>query len=300
MVGLLLSQSETALTFPCQQESLVGILHCPEKVSTVGVVIVVGGPQYRVGSHRQFVHLARALAQSGIAVFRFDCRGMGDSEGEFPSFDAIDADIESAIDAFMQQVPALQKVVIWGLCDGASAACFYAPNDTRVKGLVLVNPWVRTEQGAANAYIKHYYLSRILSGAFWRKVFAGKFDVTASFKSLKNLLVQSAGKPQTRVAKSNESASTKDVVSQASTLSLPDRVFEGLKQFEGQVLLIISSRDLTAAEFVDAANQVRARRRLLGSKRFSRTEIIDADHTFSKQSWKNEVAEKTLQWLKTL
>ena len=52
--------SETALTFPCQQQSLVGILHNPEQVSTVGVVIVVGGPQYRVGSHRQFTQLARA------------------------------------------------------------------------------------------------------------------------------------------------------------------------------------------------------------------------------------------------
>ena len=46
-----------------------------------GVLIVTGGPQYRAGSHRQFVLLARFLAARGMAVLRFDYRGMGDSEG---------------------------------------------------------------------------------------------------------------------------------------------------------------------------------------------------------------------------
>jgi len=47
-----------------------------------GVLIVVGGPQYRVGSHRQFVMLARFLADHGVPCMRFDYRGMGDVSGE--------------------------------------------------------------------------------------------------------------------------------------------------------------------------------------------------------------------------
>jgi hypothetical protein len=35
--------------------------------------------------------------------------------------------------------------VIWGLCDGASAAMFYAEQDRRVSGLVLLNQ-ARSEQ----------------------------------------------------------------------------------------------------------------------------------------------------------
>ncbi|MEO6566032.1 MAG: alpha/beta fold hydrolase, partial [Casimicrobiaceae bacterium] len=81
-------------------------------------MIVVGGPQYRVGSHRQFALLARALARVGIPALRFDYRGMGDSEGDRRSFDEIDADIAAAIDTLCREAH-LARVVLWGLCDGA-------------------------------------------------------------------------------------------------------------------------------------------------------------------------------------
>ena len=57
---------EIPLAFPCQQDSLIGILHRPERPRRTGVVIVVGGPQYRVGSHRQFTLLARYLAEQRL------------------------------------------------------------------------------------------------------------------------------------------------------------------------------------------------------------------------------------------
>lgn len=70
------------LTFDCGGATLVGILEIPQRPARVGVVVVVGGPQYRVGSHRQFVLFGRALAHAGYPVLRFDCTGMGDSGGE--------------------------------------------------------------------------------------------------------------------------------------------------------------------------------------------------------------------------
>ena len=48
---------------------------------------MVGGPQYRVGSHRQFTLMARAFAAAGYPVLRFDYRGIGDSEGESRGFE---------------------------------------------------------------------------------------------------------------------------------------------------------------------------------------------------------------------
>jgi hypothetical protein len=56
---------EEALAIPCGAERLVGILAKPSVCGDTGVVIVVGGPQYRAGSHRQFVLLARTLAAAG-------------------------------------------------------------------------------------------------------------------------------------------------------------------------------------------------------------------------------------------
>jgi pimeloyl-ACP methyl ester carboxylesterase len=79
------STAEQAFSFSVEGDTLLGILHAPAIVRSgttgTGVVIVVGGPQYRGGSHRQFVQLARRLAHEGHAVLRFDVRGMGDSSG---------------------------------------------------------------------------------------------------------------------------------------------------------------------------------------------------------------------------
>ena len=136
--------SEQPLVFQSTGDTLYGLLHNPEcnEVNT-GVVILVGGPQYRVGSHRQFVELARGLASAGIPVFRFDFTGMGDSTGRFPGFENINGDIRLAIDTFVENIPQLQRIILWGLCDAATAACFYAVQDERVIGLCLANPWVR-------------------------------------------------------------------------------------------------------------------------------------------------------------
>jgi hypothetical protein len=65
--------NEHAVVFPCEEDALLGIVHAPDQAGTTGVVIIVaGGPQYRVGAHRQFVVLGRELARQGIPVLRFD------------------------------------------------------------------------------------------------------------------------------------------------------------------------------------------------------------------------------------
>ena len=64
--------TEEVLNFECAGEQLWGVLHRPEQPKTRAVLVVVGGPQTRVGSHRQFVLLARALADNGFACLRFE------------------------------------------------------------------------------------------------------------------------------------------------------------------------------------------------------------------------------------
>ncbi|RME66758.1 MAG: hydrolase 1, exosortase A system-associated, partial [Alphaproteobacteria bacterium] len=52
---------EQPLCFRAADAHLLGVLHRPDGAppSSVGLLILVGGPQYRVGAHRQYVHLAR-------------------------------------------------------------------------------------------------------------------------------------------------------------------------------------------------------------------------------------------------
>ncbi|HWI15468.1 MAG TPA: hydrolase 1, exosortase A system-associated, partial [Burkholderiales bacterium] len=176
--------SEHATTVTCEGRTLVGVLTAPADGGARGVLIVVGGPQYRAGSHRQFVLLARRLAHDGIPAMRFDCRGMGDSEGEPRHFDAIDEDIAAALDAFMQAHSGLREVVLWALCDAVPACARVAHHDARVRGLVLLNPWVQSAAGEAKTYLRHYYLKRLLERALWRKVLHGELNVGRSARSL--------------------------------------------------------------------------------------------------------------------
>jgi len=292
-----MSVNELPFVFSCQSKQMIAIIHQPEASSTIGVLIVVGGSQYRVGSHRQFVLLARKLADNGIPVMRFDYRGMGDSQGITRSFLEVDEDIKSAIDNFYKQTPGLKDIVIWGLCDAASASSFYAYRDERVKGLVLLNPWVFTEQGAAKTYFKYYYLQHLFHSELWRKIFSLQFDYRQSFSSL-ILLFSNLFKSNRNPTCLNQYKETSLV---NSGLPLPERVLECLHQFEYPILFILSGRDLTANEFRETVKKVNNKhQRLFEKSDVSKVELMDADHTFSSQKLREEVEQLTLNWVKQL
>lgn len=299
---------EEPLLFDCQDDVLSGVLHLGDTGSDSGVLIIVGGPQYRAGSHRQFVHLSRALAAQGIPVMRFDYRGMGDSSGELLGFEHIQTDIRCAIDTFINKQPALKKVVLWGLCDAATASGFYAAGDERVAGLVLLNPWVRSEGGEAKAFLKHYYLQRLMSKQFWQKVIKGEFNLKGSITSLVSKVRQLAAKsePQPVNSSTSQSANAAEIkVNKAAdntpaAVNLAEKLQASLKAYHGPVLLIISGNDLTAAEFDDAVSASKSFRQLLTQKRFSRVDLKSADHTFSRRKWRDEVAVWTVKWVQKL
>jgi exosortase A-associated hydrolase 1 len=274
---------ERALAFCCGGDTLVGIVSVPAEPCTRGVLIVVGGPQYRVGSHRQFALLARHLAAQGIAAMRFDVRGMGDSGGDERDFEGIQDDIRAALDAFAAAVPGMRDIVLWGLCDGASAAALYAPGDARVRGLVLLNPWVRTDDGVARTTLKHHYRDRLRDPAFWRKLARGQFDYVGSVKSMLGLVRAAFG------ARSRQQDS--------ATTSLPERMRRSLHAFGGRTLLVIGGADLTGREFCDVAGSTPAWKRLSSAPHVAWRRLEEADHTFSRRAWRDQVAAWTAEWV---
>jgi exosortase A-associated hydrolase 1 len=301
---------EQALAFACGADTLPAIVTLPHGPGTRGVLVVVGGPQYRAGSHRQFTLLARSLAAQGIPVMRFDARGMGDGEGRQRSFEDIGADLRAAADCFMRAVPGLRDIVLWGLCDGAAAAVLYAGGDARISGLVLLNPWARDEAGLAKTMLKHYYLRRLADPALWRKVIRGRFNVRASAASLAAHVgkalrrapapaaaAQPAPPPPAGVATVADTAATAPAVQ--AQLPLGPRLYAGLQRFEGRVLVVISPGDLTAMEFLELAGSTKAWRKLMRSRHIMRRDLPGADHTFSSRAWRDQVAEWTGQWLRT-
>jgi exosortase A-associated hydrolase 1 len=287
---------ERALRFPCAGDWLYGVLSLPSASAsasaapaTRGVVIVVGGPQVRTGSHRQFTLLARSLAQAGFPVLRFDYRGMGDSEGEARDFEKVGDDLRAALDCFCAEVPGMREVVLWGLCDGAAAAAMYAPQDARVAGLALLNPWVRTEQGAAKATLKHYYRARLLEPAFWKKIASGRFDAAQAARSLA---------ASVRSAFGGAAGARGGVGDGAPAASLPDRMHAALNGFGGKTLVMLSGADLTAQEFAGLASGSRDWQRLLNGPAVTRHTLEGADHTCSRREWHEQVVGWTAGWLR--
>jgi uncharacterized protein len=281
-----LNFSDQPVVMSCAGETLLGVISQPKEPATLGLVMVVGGPQYRVGSHRQFVLLARCLASAGFPVLRFDHRGMGDSSGERMPFDGIEEDIGVALDTLQRQCPSVQRVVLWGLCDGASAALLYSGqrHDARLAGLCLLNPWVRSEATLARTHIKHYYTSRLLEGAFWRQLWRGEYEWRASLSSLWQNL---------RALRSESAPPVPES-------SFQQRMALALHHFPGQVLLLLSARDYTAKEFLECAQSDPAWRGLLQCPTLRRVDVADADHTFSRAIWRAAAEQSVLDWMRRL
>ena len=287
--------NETAMRFECNGDPLVGILHRPENKARRGVLIAVaGGPQYRVGGHRQLVLWARRMAQEGYAVFRFDYRGWGDSHGEFHDFDLVDDDIRAAMERFKSEVPELEEIVLWGECNAASAILFYAYRDPRVKGLVLLNPWVRTVEGQAKAILKHYYLKRLMEPSLWKKVFSGRFNPFISLGSALKLIGQS------RIQSSAGKEATVDSLGAElpRDLTLPDRMLAGLSRFNGPIMLVLSVRDLIAREFDECVRESPGWQAQFKTQSITRHDV-DSDHTFSSAAERDRVVNWGLEWLRS-
>lgn len=273
---------ERALTFPCAEETLVGVLARPESPAETGVVIIVGGPQTRIGSHRQFVLLARQLAAAGYPVLRFDYRGMGDASGDQRDFLAVSEDIGVAIDTLTSSCPLVKKIVLWGLCDAASAALLYLDetDDPRVSGLILLNPWVRSAESLAQTQIEHYYGRRLLEKEFWWKLFTGRLPLLASAREFFTKL-RLARTPSPR----------------RPAASFQERMARAWRAFPGRILLILAGEDYTAKEFLAVAASDPSWQGLLTQPNVYRQDVPEADHTFSSTRWRKIVENHCLAWL---
>lgn len=270
---------ELPLVFDCQGETLVGLITAPaahraQQPGLVALLVVVGGPQYRVGAHRQFVELARHVAAAGHVAMRFDARGMGDSTGNHPGFEHLDVDIASAIDALQQQHPRVRRVVLWGLCDGASASALYLAEqpDARVAALSLLNPWVRGTETLARAQLRHWYVQRLLQPSFWRKLLRGGVGLQAARRLLANTR-HGLAKPVAPVG------------------DFRARMLAGAQALDGPLLVHLAERDGTAQEFAGLLSSTPGWRRLQADGRLRTVDLPEADHTLTAEAARRQLAQ---------
>jgi alpha-beta hydrolase superfamily lysophospholipase len=132
-----------------KKEQLFGILTSPNEKSPrpeqTAVIIVNAGVGTRIGPHRLYVQMARALGALGFSVFRTDLSGTGDSLVENPEEESDPypklavSDISDAI-TFLQDQHSIKRFVVAGICSGADVAFRAAVQDLRITGAVIINP----------------------------------------------------------------------------------------------------------------------------------------------------------------
>ena len=277
------SADEQGLVWRAGDAYLTGILHRGRPARSIGIVFVVGGPQYRVGSHRQFVRMARSFAAKGYTNLRFDYRGMGDADGPPQSFADTAFDIRSAIEEFLLHAPSVSQVVLCGLCDGATASILYAPSDDRVAGLLLLNPWAEHGAAGARRRLKYYYLPRLFSRGFWEKLRTSR---RLTVGTVRRFLKSAFGSDSAELSKSH------------ATPAYLVRLSKAARSYRGAVLLVASSRDLTVREFLDLGLFDSAWRRVFTKPEWTVNPIDGADHTFSKGADLHKAIDCSLSWLR--
>lgn len=289
---------EAPLVFEVQGSPLLGILHTPAQPARIGLIMVAaGGPQYHVGCCRQLLSWARRFADEGLAVLRFDYRGMGDSGGDFRGFEHVDEDLRAAVDQLLAQQPQLQHLVFWGGCNAASAIMMYAWQDPRVSGFIVSNPWLMEEQNQARNLLKHHYAKRLVDPQFWRSLLSGRVDVLAAIGGLLQTIVARV-KPARRGPQAGGAQSEPATAQSAGGQQQPfiERMLQGFQAFQGKGL-ILGSAGIVGQEFDEQVRSSRAWRKAAARPNYQRVILDKAGHNFADKLASEAVFNTTYQWI---
>lgn len=172
------------ISFPCEGATLAGTLD--DAAGGTGLLIVSGGNEIRCGAHRGMALLAAELAAGGIPVFRFDRRGIGDSEGANHGYADSEPDIVAAAQSFRTVAPQVKRIVGFGNCDAATALALFH-RQAGIDSLVLANPWVGDEDDGlppADA-IRSHYADRVTDPKQWLRLATGGINIGKAIKGLR-------------------------------------------------------------------------------------------------------------------
>lgn len=212
------------LEFACEGATLVGSLD--EAPGTAGLLLVSGGNELRCGAWSGQALLAARLAAAGHPVFRFDRRGVGDSDGPNGGFRSSGPDIAAALAAFRAECPHVGRIVAFGNCDAASALML--SGGAGCDGLVLANPWTfdGNDDPPPASVVRAHYRQRLADPRALLRLLTGKVSPARLVRSLLGAL-----RPAPPPA------------------GLAQEIAQGLARFPGPVAILLAARDRTAQAF---------------------------------------------------
>lgn len=218
--------------FACNGDMLAGTIDDAD--GSTGLIIVSGGNEIRSGAHAGQAAMAQYFAANGKPVFRYDRRGIGDSEGVNGHFESSADDIAAAVVAFRGAAPQITRLIAFGNCDAASALALFH-TDIGIDALVLANPWVIDGAGGEDAPTPPS--AAAVRARYWARI-----------KNPRSLLDLLTGKINlAKLAGGLARAAQKEQVS-----DLAQRLAAAFSSTDRRVRILIARQDTTALAFMGA------------------------------------------------
>lgn len=258
-------------SFACAGETLAATLD--DAPGAIGLLIVSGGNEIRIGAHRGMAELAARIAERGHPVFRYDRRGIGDSTGENNGFESTAEDIREAAAAFRREAPQVTRLVAFGNCDAASALILFRAQ-AGIDRIIVANPWTieHSDELPPAAAIRSRYLEKLKDPRELLRLVTGGVNISNIFSGLRKVSA---------------------TPSQTST-GLPARLAAAFRTQDDAVAILLATGDNTAIAFAD---HWRGKAFAPFRARIACERCATASHSFARTQDKQWLQDRILHWL---
>lgn len=298
------------ITFDCQGCNLYGTLKKPSPDSVKrksGILLINAGPTDRAGPHRMYITQEEILSMLGYPVFRFDPRGVGESQGYWANLEInspikeiykmildgiwID-DTEEAIRIFME-IANISDVILAGHCGGAITSLIVGANHPNVSRMWFTGMPV-TLSSASGVIEKlpdtiierdfNTYIKNIFSLDAWTRFMTFKTDYKTMISVIKTRL-------------KNKLSTNKDEFDSRE----PDNLnklfinsYNKASSLNKKMLFVYGKNDYLWHEFKQYCLDTKY---IKDNTQLSLNLIPDANHNMTEDKWQKQFQEILLTWL---
>lgn len=293
-------------------EKLFGVFHRPaDGKAEVAVLMLSPGVKMRVGPHGLYNHMTESLVAKRLAVLRFDFHGLGDSEGDLTEsrtaevYNAIQSGryVEDTLDAadWMAKTYGFERFLAAGLCGGAITGLLAARQDDRIDGLLSLGIPVSFEGGEADygkfltrgqlKTLEGGYVRNLKDPLRWLRLLTFRSNFRVIGKVLMRRIREKLGRDQTALSPSRANALLANL-----NHKFPPAFFHMLTR-RCPMLMLFGGTDRWEFEFTEKFEQVYADMLEKLPKTYEKIVVPEANHIFSKPTWRNEMQRHVDQWL---